>query len=498
DKQAGISGRDYNAMAVNAIPDINAAAAKIDNVFGTFIDKATNFSKNVIGRHHEQYDLNKAIGGISAHTEHMTPGSFHHGVNTKLLEDKTKELADLRATVRTDRTNAALVGVVGTGAVMTINDEMQRRKQYKYASVVPGTESSHTTYQLSTERGNIAGDALHAIETVNQEPSYTKKKFLAAAAVAAISAGGLMYGAKQISNHPELMHMTTASGRAGMELGKSVAEVLPYVTGVGGAYYAYQNRDNPTKRNIGLGVTGLSAAARYAMPNLLDISGAPDVAGRARAIATASSAGFLGSVGYAAHKGQEIANHEAIENAMHSEAPIEDVTHTVNTIRGRHTLATKYPVTRYMALPSAVTRLFNSKMGVPAGAMNDGDKAYYHEAQVDAEFERLKKRYEANMGRLNHAGHTDLREIAIDTVSQRLNHGTTKTAMIDKIRQFLSGAPINPVPDGDASSIQQQMLRQQQVNALQTQMLNHQNEMIHQQAHHNAMAQHHVAMHHMF
>lgn len=377
---------------------INGAGKLLKNV----TRRVSVFGNNLGGRHTELEKMYRDLGDHTARAEVLPNGSFHQQVNEaagKALQDKiTKTKLDVRAA----RTNAAL-GVAGGTALY------HEYAEPKYASANDGY-----TLSINTDRG-FAADVIHAAKTLNNGyDGEAKRKLLASAALAGAAAGVAAYGYQRLD---PLLHAPAEH----YAMGKAIGEMLPFIGTLGGSYYAARNRNNNAKRIAGSAValtSGLVLGKQFGesgivpgTTNQMAIDALPFAGG----VYTAA-----GAFAYGSHKAQHIADSETIRNAMHSNAPIEEVTEIVNRIREQKNLDTHYPILRHALIPKPARKLINARYGAPAGKLSGDDMAYYFQSQVDTEYKKLIKSYEANNGHPTQEASTELMAIAHDTVSRRL------------------------------------------------------------------------------
>ena len=360
---------------------IESAINKTVSVAGPRIRQ---FAKNVGGRSdeimHNTVEMAKAQGRASTTT------GFAKEVNENLATDYGNKLKKVKYEVRKARVDGTL-GVVGSAVgYEAYKDGYQDPYAYKLAS------DGVTHISLDRKEG-MSADVLHAIDTITDDVSGAKKKLIAAAGVAAVSAGIAAYSASKLP--PELLQHT-AHQRTGIEMGKAIAQAIPMLGVGGGLYYAKQNGDNIMKRRLGLGVAGASAIplGMQVFDNRVSQEVTKEMALKHLPFSVASTTA-AGAIMYGAHKGQEMANQELIDNAMSSDAPLEDVAHVVNTIRERRTVNTRYPVMRYLPFNKSINKNFNAHFGKPAGALNADDMALYFEVQKEKELRRLVTRFES-------------------------------------------------------------------------------------------------------
>jgi hypothetical protein len=366
-----------------------------------------NFAKNVAGRHSELQTLHQELGEHLGRAEAFQTGSLRQQVNAEAAKGLERKILKTKLDVRKSQTDAAL-GLAGGTAIY------HEYSEPKYASA----DDDGYTLQLNTQRG-YAADVMHAIKTLpDGTQTNTKSKLIASAALAGAAAGMTLYGMNKL-NPAVASH--TIHDKAGLELGKAIGKMVPFIGTVGGGYYASRNGDNKTKRNVGMAVALTSGALLGRQ--VCDQTVSAHITKQMVIDALPFSVGSVtaaGAIAYGAHPAQQIADQEIIDTAMRSKAPQEEVTHIVNNIREQKNLESRYPIMRYAPVPAGLKKLVNARYGKPAGAMNGHDMAHYFQSQVDVEYRRLLKSYEANNGRPTQACMSELKAAAHDNVTRWL------------------------------------------------------------------------------
>lgn len=370
-------------------------------------DKTKTFLGNIGGR---QKSLNKLYEerGLSSAMAQSHPDKFIRDISARHTQFVSDRINSVERDVRAARAQA----VMGTGAAVAGYSAYGQDDYPKYASEIDGY-----TLVVNTNKG-LPKDVLHAVETLpDGKLRKEKAKLIGAAAVALAAAGATAYYTSKLP--PEVLNYTVHD-KTRAELGKSIGSMLPYAGTFGGAYYAWRNKDNSTKRNIGLGIAGLSGVALGGqMLNSEVDHNVPKEALKQILPFTASATTTGLAVGYATHKAQSIEEKETIENAMRSDAPLHEVAEVVNKIREQKTLNSRYPLLRNVSL-GPVRKLLNERFGKPAGALNGEDMAYYFQAQVDKEYQRMLRAYEATGSTPTQQAMTEMKAAAHDAVAKRV------------------------------------------------------------------------------
>lgn len=172
--------------------------------------------------------------------------------------------------------------------------------------------------------------------------------------------------------------------------------VAGIAAGLGGAFI-HRNDESKLKRNVGLGVAAASLLGVDIMQK--GYANSPVTTALARKYAVPVMAGTaltLGGLGALGHYNQHIKNEYTIKDTLTSDEPYTDVVKRVNSIRGGGSIVERYPIIKYLPYLDKVpfaSKIMNTRIGTPAEQLEDKDRAFYFETQVNKEYDNLVKVY---------------------------------------------------------------------------------------------------------
>lgn len=265
---------------------------------------------------------------------------------------------------------------------------------------------------------NFIQDVANAAVNIRKKDDFSadRKKLLLAAATTTAGLTALGVGAYVTRNSPYWQAPVKSN----------MVAALPYIgTGVG-LYGAYQHKDdeNKTMRNLSLGLAAASAASYPLVVNKLPYNPA-DAAlkasmSAAKPYAAVGTALTYPGIAATAHYGQAIADGEAVKEYLDSDESYENVAKSVNAIREKKVLQTRYPLLRYLNTVPYASKVTNLRIGKPAGELQGKDLAYYTEKHIDKEYAKLKESFEVIHGKASQEEDSNLKQLAQEKVMQML------------------------------------------------------------------------------
>ena len=201
--------------------------------------------------------------------------------------------------------------------------------------------------KIDKNRG-MSSDILHAIKTVQNDPTGDKKRVIAGG----LGSIGLVGAASRLAKaYPDyVMKEVPKGGKLGpAALGAGVLAGMAI-----GPTYAYANKDNPRKRNIGLGASALSASALCAM---LATSPSPFHEKAFAGAVYGTAAALPLALSYTGRAANRVRDNEMIESLRSQGLSDEEIQ---SALSEHGNLSRDIPESRYIKRPGVVDTMYDS------------------------------------------------------------------------------------------------------------------------------------------